>query len=133
VPSLPRSRTLSVSIERPPDEVYAFASDPRNLPRWASGLGLSISPSGDDWTVETPQGPVKLRFAERNAFGILDHTVTLPTGQEVHVPMRVVPNGAGSEVLCTLFQPADMPDVLFNEDAATVEADLRTLKGVLEA
>jgi uncharacterized protein YndB with AHSA1/START domain len=29
---------ISVSIARPPAEVYEFVSDPRNLPRWAAGL-----------------------------------------------------------------------------------------------
>jgi hypothetical protein len=29
---------VSAFIDRRPAEVYAFASDPRNLPRWAAGL-----------------------------------------------------------------------------------------------
>ena len=32
---------VSVSIGRRPAEVYEFASDPRNLPRWAAGLARS--------------------------------------------------------------------------------------------
>jgi hypothetical protein len=32
--SMQEVRHISVSIARPPDEVYEFASDPRNLPRW---------------------------------------------------------------------------------------------------
>jgi uncharacterized protein YndB with AHSA1/START domain len=31
-------RHISVDIARRPAEVYEFASDPRNLPRWAAGL-----------------------------------------------------------------------------------------------
>jgi len=27
-----------------------------------------------------------IAFAERNPFGILDHDVTLPTGEVIHVP-----------------------------------------------
>jgi hypothetical protein len=35
---------------------------------------------------------------------VLDHTVVLPDGTEVYVPMRVVPNGGGSEVMLVLFR-----------------------------
>ena len=33
----------SVYIARPPAEGYEFASDPRNLPRWAAGLAQPVT------------------------------------------------------------------------------------------
>ena len=33
---------ISERIDRPADEVYAYASNPANLPRWAPGLGNSV-------------------------------------------------------------------------------------------
>ena len=126
------SRTLSVAIRRPPDKVYEFASNPENLPRWAKGLGASVRKQGTDWIVDTPQGQVKIRFAEKNTFGVMDHYVTTATGIEVYVPMRVLSNGAGSEVLFTLFRLPDTSDERYAEDARLVERDLRTLKDLLE-
>lgn len=126
------SRTLSVRIERPAAEVYAFASVPQNLPRWAAGLGGAVTPDGADWRVETPQGALRLRFAAPNACGVLDHGVTLPVGSVVEVPMRVVPNGDGAEVLFTLFRQPAMSDADFARDAGLVAADLATLKRLLE-
>ena len=82
--------------------------------------------------METPQGPVKIRFAEKNDFGVLDHYVTTAQGVEIYVPMRVVPNGFGSEVIFTLFKTPEMSDQRFAEDAGMVERDLKTLKSVLE-
>ena len=111
------SRTLSVRIERPAAEVYAFASVPRNLPRWAAGLGGAVTPDGADWRIETPQGALRLRFAAPNAHGVLDHAVTLPDGSVVEVPMRVVPNGDGAEVLFTLFRQPGMSEADFARDA----------------
>jgi uncharacterized protein YndB with AHSA1/START domain len=35
---MPNVRHISVYIARRPAEVYEFASDPMNLPRWAAGL-----------------------------------------------------------------------------------------------
>lgn len=125
-------RTLSVSIERSPGDVYAFASDPENLPKWAKGLGKSVRKHGSDWIVETPQGPMKVRFAGKNALGVLDHYVTTPSGMEVYVPMRVLPNGTGSEVLVTLFRLPDMSDEKYADDLRLVDRDLRTLKDLLE-
>lgn len=126
------ARTLSVSIGRPPAEVYAFVSNPENLPKWARGLGASILKEGAGWVVATPQGPVRLRFTAQNEFGVLDHYVTLPSGVEVYVPMRVVANGTGSELLFTLFRAPEMSDAQYAADQQLVEQDLRALKALLE-
>ena len=46
---------IGVHIARPPAEVYEFASDPRNLPRWAAGLVRSeIRQDGDAWVTDAP-------------------------------------------------------------------------------
>lgn len=126
------SRTLSVSIRCSPDKVYEFVTDPQNLPKWAQGLGQSVRKQGSDWLVDTPQGPMKIRFADQNRFGVMDHTVTTPAGLEVYVPMRVLANGSGSEVIFTLFRLPDMTDEQYAEDMQMVEGDLRALKDLLE-
>jgi len=124
---------LSITIARRPSEVYAFASDPRNLPRWASGLSRSrVERNGDEWIVDAPFGKAKVRFAERNAFGVLDHDVELESGVTVHNPMRVVAHGDGSEFLFTLIRQPGTSDEQLAKDMATVESDLRTLKAILE-
>jgi pimeloyl-ACP methyl ester carboxylesterase len=126
------SRTLSISIERPAAEVYEFASNPENVQKWAKGLGKSVRKQGAGWIVEMPEGPAKIRFAGKNTFGVLDHYVTTSSGTEVYVPMRVLSNGAGSEVLFTLFRLPGVSDERYAEDARMVERDLRTLKDLLE-
>jgi len=130
--NLLQSRTLSVSINCPADRVYAFVSNPENLPGWAAGLCKSVRKSDAGWIVETTQGPMNLRFAERNDLGVLDHYVSPAPGVEVYVPMRVLPNGSGSELLFTLFQLPGMSDGKFAEDAGLVTRDLETLKAMLE-
>ena len=126
-------RHISVSIARRPAEVYAFAADPRNLPRWASGLARStVTRDGDAWVTDSPMGKIQVRFAEGNELGVLDHDVRLASGVTVHNPMRVVANGEGSEFTFTLIRRAGMTDAEFAADAAAVERDLRTLKDLLE-
>lgn len=124
---------LSVSISRRPADVYEFVSDPRNLPRWAAGLARSeVKKEGDAWVADAPFGKVRITFAEKNPFGVLDHDVRLESGVTVHNPMRVVPHGQGSEFIFTLIRQPGMSDAKFAEDEAAVEKDLRTLKDLLE-
>ena len=78
-------------------------------------------------------GRVKVKFADKNTFGILDHDVTLPTGETMNNPMRVVPNNDGSEVIFTLYQRPGMSDRMFDEDAKAVTRDLEKLKTLLDA
>lgn len=127
-----RATTVSVSIECPPDRVYAFASDPENLPQWAPGLCRSVSRSDGQWIVQTPDGPMTIRFAPRNELGVLDHYVSPAPGVEMLNPMRVVPNGSGSELLFTVFQRPGMSDDAHAADVRLVERDLALLKRVLE-
>src|SRR5262245_56755562 len=127
-----KSRTVSVFIKCPTSDVYGYVSDPRNLPNWAAGLCNSIRQEGEACIADGPMGEVKLRFAEGNLLGVLDHYVVLPNGDEWQNPLRVVPNESGAEVMFTLFQAAEMSDLQFVEDCATVENDLRTLKRILE-
>ena len=126
------SRHLSVSIDRPLSEVYAFASDPRNLPRWAPGLASAVERDGDGWVVETSQGRVGLTFAAPNEYGVLDHVVTTPSGDTVYVPLRAIADGDGCEVVFTLRRAPGMTDAELDRDTALVTADLALLKQVVE-
>ena len=126
-----RAHTVSVGIPLEPRAVYAYASDPANLPIWAPGFVKSIEKRGASWVAQTTLGQVTFRFAAANDFGVLDHDVELPSGT-VHNAMRVVPNGAGSEVLFTLIQFPGISDAQFQQDMDTVRADLNKLRTLLE-
>jgi len=128
-----QSRTLSVSIDAPAVAVYLFASDPLNMPKWAAGLGSSISKIDGRWMVETPSGVVTVEFAPTNNLGVLDHTVTLGDGTRIYMPMRVIANGEGAELVLTLYRQAGMSDAQFERDAGLVQKDLVTLKRRVEA
>ena len=105
-----------MTIERPAGEVYAFVCDPKNLPTWASGLSAAV----------------KVRFVERNKYGVLDHFVSNGAGGEVYMPMRVFPNGEGAEVLLTVFRQPGSSEEKFAEDTHWVRRDLEALKALLE-
>jgi len=127
------SKQISASIDRSAADVYRYASDPANVPAWAPGLGSSVENIDGHWFVETPAGRAGFAFTEPNEFGVLDHEVTLPSGDVIYNPMRVVPNGDGCEVVFTLHRLPDMSDEDFERDAGLVQADLTRLKQLMEA
>lgn len=128
------SQHLSIVIERPLTAVYQYAVDPANLPQWAAGLASTTVDQVDgQWVADSPMGRVTVSFAEHNVFGVLDHVVTLPSGESVYNPLRVIAYGDASEVVFTLRRQPGMSDEQFNQDADAVRADLGSLKRVLEA
>lgn len=83
--------------------------------------------------MNSPMGRVLVSFVPENEYGVLDHTVTLATGESVLNPVRVLPlDEQRSEVVFTL-RRGTMSESEFAEDAAAVAEDLDTLKGLLEA
>lgn len=127
-----KSQHISVSINSPASRVYEFASNPENLPKWAAGLSGSIKQVNGEWLADSPMGPVKITFAPQNSFGVLDHNVTLSSGEIFDNPMRVFANSTGSEVIFTLYQRPGMSDVQMFDDAKLIKKDLDTLRRLLE-
>jgi hypothetical protein len=126
------STHVAVQIAAPAAEVYAFAADPTNLPRWASGLARAhVELREGRWIAASPMGEVEVEFVPRNEFGILDHDVTLPSGEVVTNPVRVLPNEDGCDVLFTVRQRPGMSDEEMSRDVSTVRGDLETLSRLL--
>lgn len=127
-----QTRTVSVTIARPADAVYDYIATIENFPRWSTFI-RGVRREGDHWIFETAAGESRVSFVPRNAWRVLDHEVTIAQGQVVSVPLRVVPNGRErAEVLFTVFRQPTMTDQQFAEDIAMVEADLASLRRVLE-
>jgi hypothetical protein len=126
------SRHVSILIGRPCEQVYAFVSDPANLPAWASGLTDRIELVDGEWVAQSPMGRIVVKFAPRNDFGVTDHDVTVPGGTTFHNPMRVIPNGPESEVDFTVRRFEGVTAEDFERDCATVASDLARLKELLE-
>lgn len=125
-------RHLGVSIAAPFARAYAFARQPDNFPRWAAGLSSSLHLDGDHWVADTPQGQAVVLFTPPNDFGILDHHVLIAGQEDIYIPLRMIANGTGTEVIFTLLRQPNMDDTAFEADAQAVIADLHRLKALLE-
>lgn len=127
------ARTISVSIKAPAAATYALIADPRNLPTWSFFI-LAVEKDGDVWRVQTQAGDAQMRFVDLNDFGIVDHWVRVAGGaDEIYVPLRVITNAEGCEVLFTIFRQPGMEDAAYEHDIALVRKDLARLKSVMEA
>jgi hypothetical protein len=124
-------KNISVSINRSANEVYQFACQPENFPKWVAFIH-SMSRQGDLWIGKTNQGDIQIKWPPPNEFGILDHQVTIANGQTVNNPMRVITNNKGCEFVFTLFWMPGKTQAEFEEDAKLVAADLQTLKEIME-
>lgn len=129
-----QAQTYSVSIDRDWCELYEQIWRPEFFPKWASGLSESdVRRSGDEWLADGPEGPIRIRFTPHNDHGVMDHFVETGAGNEVHIPLRVVRNGDGAEVMLTLFRQPGMNDEKFSADAKWIARDLKALKQLAES
>jgi len=123
------SRTISISINRNWKEIYEAVWRPEDFPKWASGLSKSsLTKDGEAWKAEGPEETVRILFTAHNAYGVMDHYVDVGNGTIIYVPLRIIQNGDGAEVLLTLFRQQDMSAAKFAADAAWVGRDLLALK-----
>jgi hypothetical protein len=127
------STHLAVRIDRPAGEVYDYICQPANLPTWAAGLGSAIELVEGRWVADSALGRVEVVMAEPNPYGVLDHWVTVPTGETFYNPMRVITDSDGCELVFTLRRQPDASDADFERDVAAVTADLAAVKRLLEA
>lgn len=127
------ARSFSISIDQPWQLLYERIWRPEFFPRWAAGLSESeLRPVGDQWLADGPDGPIHIRFTPHNAFGVMDHYVDTGDGNEIYVPLRVVENGEGAEVILTLFRLPSMDDERFAADIKLINRDLKALKVLIE-
>ncbi len=127
-----RSKTKSVDIEAAPAKVYTFLADPMNWPRYAVVNLRSVSPGRDGWfKALTKFGEGEIKVDGKEEFGLLDHVWRDPQATW-KVYARVVPNGAGSTFLITLFQPTVMTDPQFDHAMKEMDIEMAKLKEIVE-
>jgi hypothetical protein len=125
--------TLGIAIDRPWRALYDAIWQPAFFPKWASGLSQSsLQPDAERWRAQGSEGTVWIRFTPRNEFGVMDHHVDTGSGPEISIPLRVIENGGGAEVILTLFRQPGMSDEKFQADRDWVRRDLEKLRELMQ-
>ena len=132
--SMAEALTVSVTVAREWRKLYDAFHAPEAFAGWASGLSkVHLHRDGDTWVGDGAEGPIRVRFTPQNDFGVMDHWVDTGADALVYIPLRVLQNGDGAEVVLTLFRQPGMDDAKFAEDQVWVKRDLQKLKAVAEA
>lgn len=126
------SQTLSLAIHRNWVDLYETIWKPEFFPRWASGLSQGpLVQEGNIWKGQGPQGAIKVRFTEHNPFCIMDHWIDGGYSKEIFVPMRIVANQQGSQVLITVFRQPLLSDERYAQELEWVRRDMQALQTLL--
>lgn len=124
--------TVTQTIARNWVDLYETIWKPDFFPQWAAGLSQGpLEQTGDRWKASGPNGEVQIRFTDHNPFGVMDHYVDTGSGNEIYVPMRIIANEQGADVMITLFRDGLTSENRFAEDIAAVTRDLQTLNQLM--
>ena len=131
------TRTISTSIARPPREVATDLADPGRHPTWATeffaGPGEELGEGV--WRMKVPAmgGEALMRIDADIEAGIVDlYLAPLDSEFGTPLPVRVVPNGAGSDVLFSLARMPGQTAQEFQDGVESMERELANLKTRLE-
>ncbi len=127
-----RSATKTVDIEAAPEKVHEFVSNLLNWPQFAVVNLRLVTPGQDGWfNAVTKFGHGQLKMLPVQELGIFDHLWKDPQASW-RVFARVVPNGEGSTVMMTLFQPPVMTDAQFDQAMREMDVEMNKLKEIME-
>ena len=126
------SQVVRQTIARNWLDLYETIWKPEYFAKWASVLSSStLEQEGSYWRARGPEGSVKLRFTPHNPFGVMDHWIDNGFGKEIYMPMRVVANEQGAEVVMVVYRQPLMSDGKFSQDIEWVRSDLARLNCLL--
>jgi uncharacterized protein YndB with AHSA1/START domain len=125
-----RTEVRAIAIDAPPDVVFAYVAEPRNIPAWAPGFASAIRPDGERWIVtqggrefaivvraSEEHGTVDLLFAEDERRGAFS---------------RVIPNKEGGCAYVFALHFSDgTPEEAVAAGMATVEEELRAVRAAV--
>ena len=124
-----RSETVTTVLAAPPERVFDYMSDVRNLPRWATEFARELRREGDRWIVRNNLGELIFEIRADERTGVID-MLTGPTADELAVfPTRVVElPGAQTAYSFTMFQAPGMPDELFESQHESLRREFANIE-----
>ncbi|MEO8757453.1 MAG: hypothetical protein ABI398_06850 [Devosia sp.] len=130
--SLNQSHAIHLGLRRPFGEVYAFLSRPQNYAAWAAVTGAMQQIGPRDWRADTALGDRIVRFCAPNSLGVLDHAVFREGESPVMLPMWLVADGEGCDLVFVFFRRPEMTDEQFVSAIEWINTDFLTLRSLLE-
>lgn len=127
-----RSETVTTVVPAPPERVFDYMSEVRNLPRWATEFARELRRDGDDYKVVNGLGEFYFAIQADRGTGVIDMFAG-PSKQRMAVfPTRAVPLPDGRTAYSfTMFQGPDMSDELFDAQHASLQREFVNIEHAL--
>lgn len=127
------TETVRVTIDAPFEQVASDLADPTAHPEWATEFfaGPIKAIAEDEVVVTVPRmgGEVQMKVDADVASGRIDLYLAPPgAGYGPPLPVRVIPNGGGVDVLFTLARFPGQTDGQWEEGLASMARELQNLK-----
>ena len=128
-----QTKTLTISIDAPLAKVTSDLADPATHPEWAKEFfsGPAKKTESSEVLVPAPMmgGVVRFKIDADIDLGLLDLFIA-PEGADfgMPIPVRLIKNGDGVDVLWTLTRFPGMPDLAWEQGLAGMERELLALK-----
>lgn len=132
------TETLKITVAAPFERVVADLADGRTHGEWATEFFAGAVTDAGDGTfvahVPAMGGPMRMRIDADADRGVIDLYLA-PEGKPFGppLPVRVVPNGDGVDVLWTLARFPGTPDEAWSGALASMGRELDALRARLEA
>jgi len=126
-----------VSIDAPFEEVARLVADPARAHEWGTEFfsGPLRRADSDEWVAPVPMmgGEIRYRHEADVERGMVD-VYLAPPGSDFGppLPMRVVPNGDGADVIVVLARMPGTSTERWEQHLRDLERELETLKSLAE-
>ncbi|WP_424934776.1 SRPBCC family protein [Amaricoccus macauensis] len=126
----------SISIAKPQAEVFAYVSNPANLPEWTNAFKSADTERAE---LVTPNGvvPIQLETRASGEDGTVDWIMTFPDGSKGAAYSRVTEDGNGSSIYSFVLMappvPLEILEGALDEQKKILAKELVSLRERLEA
>ena len=123
--------TRSTTVLVPPQVLFAYVSDPTNLPAWAPDFAASVAPGPDgSWVVESAEGARRIVVRASSAVGVVDFVSA--ADPQWGAFMRLLPSGVDTLVTFSLLFAGDSAGDVVETAMQGAALELATLREILE-
>jgi hypothetical protein len=128
------SRTVTAVLDAPPERVFGYMAEIRNLPEWATEFARELVEENGVHKGRNNLGEFVFEIHADAATGVIDMFAG-PTADQLAVfPTRVVPMPGGrSAYSFTMFQGPDMPDELFESQHESLKREFENIERLVES
>ena len=127
MPQLKHS-THSVTLEVPYEEAFAYISDWRNQPNWATQFVKGVREENGQIIMTTPFGDNPIEWRVSREHGVID----IVNGDGSVTPTRLIAIGDSLVYTFTFSMPVNTPQAVFEEGQRGMDHELSNLKRLLE-